>query len=127
VSLQRLLWGLVAVVVVAAGGVGMGRAEVADEGPSAASLAAFLGCPPTEAKHRTGLKETVVCTADGFDVTAVTFDDNAQRDAWVNGQKVAVVLGFDGAALVAGDRWAVKTGDAVKADRLYALAGGWRV
>lgn len=128
VSLQRLLWMLVAVAVIAANGIGQDSA--AADGPSAAALAAFLGCSAIKPRPDSAARETVACKEGGFDVTVMTFDDNAQRDAWVNDQKIVVVSsGFAGipAALVAGDRWAVETGDVPAADRLHAVAGGWRV
>ncbi|MGI5177213.1 hypothetical protein ACQEVZ_12850 [Dactylosporangium sp. CA-152071] len=129
-SFQRYLWTLVAVAVIAAYGIASGRESDAADAPSATALAAFLGCPPAEPKHATGTRETVACEEGGFDVTVVTFDDNAQRDAWVESERLTVIAsGFAGlpAALVAGDRWAVTTGDVPAADRLHAVAGGWRV
>jgi hypothetical protein len=121
---------LVAVAVIAAYGIGVGRDSAAADAPSAAALAAFLGCTATEPKHYSGVRETVACNEGGFDVEVMTFDDNTQRDAWVESERVLVVVsGFAGvsAALVAGDRWAVKTSDVHAAERLHAVAGGWRV
>ncbi|HTJ37598.1 MAG TPA: hypothetical protein VL738_30575 [Dactylosporangium sp.] len=129
-SLQRLLWMLVAVAVIAANGIGVSRDSAGADAPSAAALAAFFGCSTAKPRPYSGARETVACKEGGFDVRVMTFDDNAQRDAWVNDEKVVVVSsGFAGvpAALVAGDRWAVETGDVPAAERLHAVAGGWRV
>ncbi|MFG2045101.1 hypothetical protein [Dactylosporangium sp. NPDC048998] len=121
---------LVAVAVIAANGIAASRDSAAADAPSAAALAAFLGCSAAQPRPYSGARETVACKEGGFDVTVMTFDDNAQRDAWVNDERVIVVSsGFAGipAALVAGDRWAVETGDVPAAERLHAVAGGWRV
>ncbi|MFF5232510.1 hypothetical protein [Dactylosporangium sp. NPDC000521] len=129
-SFQRFLWSLVAVAVIAAYGIASGRESDAADVPSAATLATFLGCPPSEPKHSSGTREKVVCEEDGFDVTVATFDDDAQRDAWVESERLTVIAdGFAGlpAALVSGDHWAVRTSDVAAADRLHAVAGGWRV
>ena len=130
VSFQRFLWTLVAVAVIAAHGIASGRESDAADLPSAATLAAFLGCPPTEPKHASGTREKIACEEGGFDVTVVTFDDDAQRDAWVESERLTVISdGFVGlpSALVSGDHWAVRTSDVAAADRLHSVAGGWRV
>ncbi|MEV6926052.1 hypothetical protein AB0M46_16365 [Dactylosporangium sp. NPDC051485] len=129
-SLQRLLWMLVAVAVITANSIAANRDSAAADAPSAAALAAFFGCSAAKPRPYSGARETVACKEDGFDVTVMTFNDNTQRDAWVNSEKLVVAsAGFMGvsAALISGDRWAVATGDVPTAERLHAVAGGWRV
>ncbi|WP_432988457.1 hypothetical protein [Dactylosporangium sp. CA-233914] len=128
-KIHPLGWSLTGVALIAGFGVATGSGPA--DPPFAVDVARLAGCTGGQARlGERGVRETVTCTEDGFDVTAVTFDDNAQRDAWVEDLRVVVVTsglaGFPD-ALVAGDRWAVRTGDADRADALVRVARGWRV
>jgi hypothetical protein len=131
VKLTGLLWLLVGVALVTAFGVAVGNEPAAAAVPSVIEVARVAGCTTVDRTSAgTGMRERVTCRAAGFDVTAVTFDDNAQRDVWVDEARLEVVVhGMTGVpdGVVAGDRWAARTADPAAYDRLVTVARGWRV
>jgi hypothetical protein len=132
VSFQRFLWSLAALAVLTIYAIRMDGDSGAGEPPSAVALAARLGCTAAPKPTHRGVREIVACAdaGDGYGVTVATFEDNVQRNAWVDEERTLVVVsGLSGTprALVAGDRWAAETGDAAAVEQLRTLANGWSV